>query len=88
MKGHLAPVGGGLWGTPVYRGAVNRGWVGGSLRQSPPTMGQLEPLAVVQSRLHTQRLASGHFAKPAEAVHWLGAMQAQEFAEANDSWKA
>jgi hypothetical protein len=45
-------------------------------------MGELEPLAVVQSRLHTQRLASGHFDKPAEAVHWLGAMQAQEFAEA------
>jgi hypothetical protein len=45
-------------------------------------MGELEPLAVVQSRLHTQRMASGHFGKPAEAVHWLGAMQAQEFAEA------
>jgi hypothetical protein len=45
-------------------------------------MGELEPLAVVQSRLHTQRLASGPFDKPAEAVHWLGAMQAQEFAEA------
>jgi Winged helix DNA-binding domain len=45
-------------------------------------MGELEPLAVVQSRLHTQRLASGHFDRPAEAVHWLGAMQAQEFAEA------
>jgi hypothetical protein len=45
-------------------------------------MGELEPLAVVRSRLHTQRLASGQLDKPAEAVHWLGAMQAQEFAEA------
>jgi hypothetical protein len=45
-------------------------------------MGELEPLAVVQSRLHTQRLASGHLDKPAEVVHWLGAMQAQEFADA------
>jgi hypothetical protein len=45
-------------------------------------MGELEPLAVVQSRLHTQRLASGHFDRPADAVRWLGAMQAQEFAEA------
>lgn len=40
-------------------------------------MGELEPLAVVQSCLHTQRLASGQFYAPAEAVHWLGAMQAQ-----------
>jgi hypothetical protein len=41
-----------------------------------------DPLAIVQRRLHTQRLASGHFERPAEAVRWLGAMQAQEYAEA------
>jgi hypothetical protein len=62
-------------GMPVYRGAVNRWAGGGPLRQSPPTMGELEPLAVVQRRLHAQRLASGRFDAPAEAVHWLGAMQ-------------
>jgi hypothetical protein len=64
-------------GMPVYQGAVNRWAGGGPLRQSPPTMGELEPLAVVQSRLHAQRLASGHFDAPAEAVHWLGAMDAR-----------
>jgi Winged helix DNA-binding domain len=42
----------------------------------------LDPIAIVQRRLHAQRLASGRFARPAQAVHWLGAMQAQEFAEA------
>ena len=42
----------------------------------------LDPIAIVQSRLHAQRLASGRFARPAQAVQWLGAMQAQEFAEA------
>ena len=41
-----------------------------------------DALAVVRRRLHSQRLASGHFARPAEAVTWLGAMQAQEYAEA------
>jgi hypothetical protein len=41
-----------------------------------------DALAVVRRRLHSQRLASGHFARPAEAVNWLGAMQAQEYAEA------
>ena len=41
-----------------------------------------DALAVVHRRLHSQRLASGHFAKPAEAVTWLGAVQAQEYAEA------
>jgi hypothetical protein len=41
-----------------------------------------DPLAIVQRRLHSQRLASGHFERPAEAVQWLGAMQAQEYAEA------
>ena len=42
----------------------------------------LDPISVVHRRLHAQRLASGRFARPAQAVHWLGAMQAQEFAEA------
>jgi Winged helix DNA-binding domain len=42
----------------------------------------LDPIAIVHRRLHAQRLASGRFARPAQAVHWLGAMQAQEFAEA------
>jgi hypothetical protein len=42
----------------------------------------LDPIAFVHRRLHAQRLASGRFARPTQAVHWLGAMQAQEFAEA------
>jgi winged helix DNA-binding protein len=42
----------------------------------------LDPIAIVHRRLHSQRLASGRLARPAPAVHWLGAMQAQEFAEA------
>jgi hypothetical protein len=42
----------------------------------------LDPIAIVHRRLHAQRLASRHFARPPQAVHWLGAMQAQEFAEA------
>lgn len=41
-----------------------------------------DPLATFQRRLHSQRLASGHFERPAEVVQWLGAMQAQEYAEA------
>ena len=41
-----------------------------------------DPLAIVQRRLHSQRLASGHFERPAAAVQWFGAMQAQEYAEA------
>lgn len=41
-----------------------------------------DPLAIVQRRLHSQRLASGHLTSPAEAVRWLGAVQAQEYAEA------
>ena len=41
-----------------------------------------DPLAIVQRRLHSQRLASGHLSSPAEAVRWLGAVQAQEYAEA------
>lgn len=41
-----------------------------------------DPLAIVQRRLHSQRLASGLFERPADAVQWLGAMQAQEYAEA------
>jgi Winged helix DNA-binding domain len=42
----------------------------------------LDPLTIMHRRFHAQRLASGRFPRPAEAVHWLGAMQAQEFAEA------
>ncbi len=39
-------------------------------------------LDIVRSRLVTQRLAGEPAADPAEAVRWLGAVQAQEFAEA------
>jgi Winged helix DNA-binding domain len=42
----------------------------------------MDPLAVVRRRLHEQRLAGEPFETPVEAVRWLGAMQAQEFAEA------
>jgi len=41
-----------------------------------------DPLATVRRRLFTQRLAGEPFDRPEEAVHWLGAVQAQEFAEA------
>ena len=43
---------------------------------------QTDELAVVHRRLRAQRLAAAPLASPAEAVAWLGAMQAQEFAEA------
>jgi Winged helix DNA-binding domain len=39
-------------------------------------------LAIVHRRLRAQRLAAEPFGAPADAVRWLGAMQAQEFAEA------
>jgi hypothetical protein len=39
-------------------------------------------LAIVRRRLQAQRLAAEPFGAPADAVRWLGAMQAQEFAEA------
>jgi hypothetical protein len=34
---------------------------------------------VAYARLHNQRLSSAQFAKPAEVVAWLGAVQAQEY---------
>ena len=43
---------------------------------------QTDELAVVHRRLRAQRLAAAPLGSPAEAVAWLGAMQAQEFAEA------
>lgn len=42
----------------------------------------MDPLTVVRQRLVNQRLAGEPFGSPAEAVRWLGAVQAQEFAEA------
>ena len=42
----------------------------------------VDTLAIVRRRLHSQRLAGDRFERPVEAVDWLGAMQAQEFAEA------
>ncbi|MBA2581194.1 MAG: winged helix DNA-binding domain-containing protein [Thermoleophilaceae bacterium] len=42
----------------------------------------MDPLAIVRRRLHAQRLAAARFTEPAAAIGWLGAMQAQEFAEA------
>lgn len=42
----------------------------------------LDRLAVVRRRMHAQRLTGQGFATPAEAVGHLGAVQAQEFAEA------
>ncbi|WP_276479479.1 winged helix DNA-binding domain-containing protein [Paraflavitalea pollutisoli] len=38
--------------------------------------------AIAQRRLVNQRLFSSSFTEPAEVVHWLGAMQAQDFAGA------
>jgi hypothetical protein len=42
----------------------------------------MDPLTTVRQRLVNQRLAGDQFNSPAEAVRWLGAVQAQEFAEA------
>ena len=42
----------------------------------------MDPAAVVNRRLWTQRLAGGPFASPAAAVETLGAVQAQEFPQA------
>jgi len=42
----------------------------------------LDALTTVRRRLFTQRLAGRPFDTSAEAVRWLGAVQAQEFAEA------
>jgi hypothetical protein len=42
----------------------------------------MDALAVVRRRLYDQRLAAEPFDRPQDAVRWLGAMQAQEFAEA------
>lgn len=42
----------------------------------------MDPLATVRQRLVNQRLAGEPFKGAAEAVRWLGAVQAQEFAEA------
>ena len=41
-----------------------------------------DPLTTVRRRLAQQRLVGASFERPAEAVHWLGAVQAQEYAEA------
>lgn len=48
---------------------------------APPPQ-RLDPLEIVRRRLVSQRLAGGGFDGVADAVGWLGAMQAQEFAEA------
>lgn len=42
----------------------------------------MDALAVVRRRLYDQRLAAEPFDRPKDVVRWLGAMQAQEFAEA------
>ncbi|MGH9242671.1 MAG: DNA glycosylase AlkZ-like family protein, partial [Vicinamibacterales bacterium] len=36
---------------------------------------------IAQSRLRNQRLSGGRFARPEDAVSWLGAVQAQEYAD-------
>ena len=42
----------------------------------------MNPLSTVRRRLRNQRLTGEPFGEVADAVRWLGAMQAQEFAEA------
>ncbi len=42
----------------------------------------MDPLGTVRRRLVAQRLAGDHFDEVGDAVHWLGAVQAQEFDEA------
>ena len=38
-------------------------------------------LDIAQSRLRNQRLSGGRFARPEDVVRWLGAVQAQEYAD-------
>lgn len=45
-------------------------------------MSVVDPLEIVRSRLVSQRLAGETFKQVTDAVGWLGAVQAQEFAEA------
>lgn len=40
------------------------------------------PLDITRWRLRNQRLSGGRFAKPEDVVSWLGAVQAQEYADA------
>ena len=47
-----------------------------------PPPRRVDPLEIVRRRLVAQRLAGGGFDGVADAVGWLGAMPAQEFAEA------
>lgn len=54
-------------------------------RQITKGMPFMDPLTIVRRRLHYQRLASEQFSTPEQAVGWLGAVQAQEFAEAKYS---
>lgn len=51
------------------------------MSEPAPASARPDPLDVVRRRLVTQRLAGDRFASVADAVGWLGAMQAQEFAE-------
>jgi len=44
--------------------------------------GLVSPVDIRGARLHSQRLSSPGFAKPAEVVRWLGAVQAQDYSGA------
>jgi len=37
---------------------------------------------IAKQRLYNQRIAHPHFQTPGEAVQWLGALQAQDYASA------
>jgi hypothetical protein len=42
----------------------------------------MDPIEIGRLRLHNQRLAGTPFERPEEVVHWLGAVQAQDYAGA------
>src|SRR5258707_12203201 len=57
---------------PIGKGGSNRTFL---LSRCPP----MSPLVVVQERLASQRLVGPQHARPADAVEWLGAVQAQDY---------
>src|SRR6266487_1691419 len=44
-----------------------------------PGKTHMTTFAIVQQRLHSQRLLGAPFARPEEVVRWFGAVQAQEY---------
>src|SRR5512132_3030347 len=49
------------------------------MRTKPIIRATMTTLDIAHHRLNNQRLSSSEFKKPAEVVHWLGAVQAQDY---------